>query len=1359
MLLPKAKDTYSSENETIVAQYGNWIRGTTSDNKGLPNIEEFQKVTLKAQLGFTGISLGTARIRYIEEDGSFLRFYLFDINMNATRSFRSVKSFGTSTDDYVNVVLTDGIAQLNNTNNNTLLWPLAKTKPLSDGVSIDAITVQRRHPINTGAGVTTATLTAETGYSFVNLTNWIISPVSGSVSSASAVTISGGGASAVFSGLTASTQYEVITQETYGSPVSRQKTLQANQTFTKKFPDSADSDGFGLRWLSFDLPDIYKVKRIRRDDSDGTDMTSFFDFDNGQRDNFYDIGRLIAKQGLSITSGQVYVKFDHFGHQSGQFFSINSYNGIINYEDIPSYKKTNGETVSLRDVLDFRSVKNASDDFSAVFNYIPGPTNGITGDIEYYLPRKDKLVVINEGLEVNRTRTASVKLIQGVSGIEPQYPSTPDGSLAIYEISLNPYTINDSDLTTNIISNKRFTMKDISNLENRVNKLVELTSLSLLETNTAILNVLDSAGNNRTKSGFIADNFTNYAFSDIVNQEYRASIDQAANTLTAPFVSKNIRLFFDSSDVNNVNVSRHGDLLTLDYTNEVLFDQNLATETMNINPFSVITGRGHMRLSPASDEWFETEYAPDRIVSGGDRAIFTGEQVWTTNRNLLMSQWYGTDGTQVITGSRSIREQIGDRIIDVQFIPFMRSKKIAFTVNGLRPNARYFAYFNDTSVDNWVREETEYYNYSNDDTDYGNLYKSATEHPDGATDLYSDGNGVLHGSFFIPSTSSIRFRTGEAMFKLLDISSNDITAALSSAGATFVSTGILNIRQRTIQTVRELDVASINIIIPPPPPPAAPPPPSESTFVDPLAQSFLISRAEHRNGVFITKVDAYFSTKEEIGGPPISCEIRIMENGYPSQITVPGAVKYLLPTEVNIPTNPDDLTSVRAVPTTFEFDEPIYLPPGEYAIVLMAETIAYNTYVAKTYDFVLGTTSARVSKQPALGSLFQSQNSSTWTADQTRDLMFKLHRAEFETSGTAIFENANVPAVALGNNPLQFINGDSDIRVFHPGHGLILNDGITIAGLTTGDSSSGIEHFAINGKRAITAVDHTGYTFGAALGYRASETAIGGGNNITITPNIMFDEFVPIIQTMTPDATRITAQAKITAGASYASGRNLSTNGAYTKQVAYSDIVLNELNYLNSPGLIANAENELKQLGSGNKSFTMKLQFTSNDSKVSPIVDLQRASITTVENVIDRQDVSATQNYNVPLEFVAETDPKSGTSAAKHITSQVSLIEEAVGLKIIIGANRPAGSDFEVYYRTASGDNLLTDQAWVFIDRLAELPTDEDPSIFREYEYLAGGLGGALIAFTKFQIKIVMTSLNSSRIPTIGDLRAIALAV
>ena len=55
-------------------------------------------------------------------------------------------------------------------------------------------------------------------------------------------------------------------------------------------------------------------------------------------------------------------------------------------------------------------------------------------------------------------------------------------------------------------------MKDIGKIEERVTNLYELTTLSLLETNTNALTVLDANGNPRTKAGFIADNFTTFNF-------------------------------------------------------------------------------------------------------------------------------------------------------------------------------------------------------------------------------------------------------------------------------------------------------------------------------------------------------------------------------------------------------------------------------------------------------------------------------------------------------------------------------------------------------------------------------------------------------------------------------------------------------------------------------------------------------------------------------------------------------------------------------------------------------------------------------------------------------------------------------
>jgi hypothetical protein len=104
------------------------------------------------------------------------------------------------------------------------------------------------------------------------------------------------------------------------------------------------------------------------------------------------------------------------------------------------------------------------------------------------------------------------------------------------------------------------------------------------------------------------------------------------------------------------------------------------------------------------------------------------------------------------------------------------------------------------------------------------------------------------------------------------------------------------------------------------------------------------------------------------------------------------------------------------------------------------------------------------------------------------------------------------------------------------------------------------------------------------------------------------------------------------------------------------------------------------------------------------------------------------------------------------------LQEPAVGLKIIFGANRPTNSDFKVYYKTGTGDDVLDTINWVEVSKEATLPADDDGITFRDYEYLAGGIGGTLSPFTTFQVKIVFTSTNSSKVPTIQDLRVIALA-
>ena len=96
-------------------------------------------------------------------------------------------------------------------------------------------------------------------------------------------------------------------------------------------------------------------------------------------------------------------------------------------------------------------------------------------------------------------------------------------------------------------------MDDINQLEKRISNLEEATSLNMLELATNSFEVLDSAGLNRTKSGFFVDNFTTHMLSDVDNQDYLASLDPSVGILRPTFTEDNIRLLFDS-DNSTVNL-------------------------------------------------------------------------------------------------------------------------------------------------------------------------------------------------------------------------------------------------------------------------------------------------------------------------------------------------------------------------------------------------------------------------------------------------------------------------------------------------------------------------------------------------------------------------------------------------------------------------------------------------------------------------------------------------------------------------------------------------------------------------------------------------------------------------------------
>ena len=1378
--IPKPRSTTTNTNEVVGINYGQYF--ICDVLKGGLNVSQFQTVNLRSATAHGGSTIGTARVRYVEEDGANYRVYLFDIKMNSGQVLRNVKSVGTSTTDYADILLENSKAVIKEATKVNLVFPTPN--PRVNTITDVDFEVQRiRTGTTNGSGSVTISGLG-TGETYVNTSQWIVTTdSSGDVVASPSYSGSGTGTITI-SGLPWNSAVTVYAKVNKSQPSVRQKTL-----VETTFSGAVESDGTGTKYVDLHATDIFEVLSIKQTDSDGTDLSSRFTVDNGQRAGFYGNGRLVLERGATAPSGSVFTRFKHFTHGAGDFFSVNSYDGQVDYNRIPSFQTGPRSSVSLRDVIDFRSSVDSDGLFTgsgAARNELP--TNGdiFQGDITYYLPRADKLVITTDG---------TIKNIRGEAGFASQIPATPENTLALFEIEHNAYGLNDSDSVVIPIESKRFTMADIAKLEKRIDKLEEVTSLSLLEVDTSALLVLDSAGNPRTKSGFFVDNFADRSFSDTQNPEYRAAIDPSRGMLTPQTNDLNVTLrYVDSASSNTI---LKGDTVFLNYTETVAISQTLVSGTENVNPFAVITGEGNLTLSPASDEWLQTKYIPANVINqtaeeqlsdinegelaagtaaqrgfnqwfwGGFNFVplagfgllslnmfngWAGAPMWnwngvpTTNDIILENtQRSGRRTTRqfsqrIVVGSRTVRQVVGDKTVSLTFLPFIRARKIFFRAEGLRPNTRYFPFFDGVKMDNFVREETfdRYASATNGGWRYGDRYRLSASHPEGSSTLETDNNGVITGSLFIPSNPTNRFKAGTREFKLLDISVNDDTAALSRASFNYVAQGTLDTRQQTVTSTRITQVRTRRW--------------REVTWSDPLAQSF---RVTEPNGMFVTKVETYFKTRDDV--IPIQLQIRPMVNGAPSSTQIiANAIKFLNnpSSEVSLPASQTQ-AAVVAAPTAFEFDEPVYLNPDtEYCIVLLAESTNYEVYVGETYAFELGSTEKRISRQPSMGSLFKSQNGTTWEPDQTKDLAFKIYKAQFDTAGGyAVFENVDLEQENLENNPLYMDSGDATVTAVILNHGFDVGDTINITGLDSATTYNGVLGASIIGNRTITAVDGFGIQFEAD----SSSTSAGrfGGTSVIADRQVQFDMFIPNFTTLIPDDTNLSYSAKFTTGKSLA-GAGLQTR--YQKDATYSsDIVIGDENYFSAPRLIAKSANETSELGAGVRSTTFKVDMTTSRADVSPIIDAQRSSLTTMGYLIDNQAESPATGYNVPLNYTAETNSFGGSALCKHMSTVSVLQEAAVGLKVIVSAIRPNGSEFDLYYRTANDGEDIFQTDWTL--QAAETTVAPDGVNFREYRYLIGGQGGSIPEFTQYQYKIVMRSNNSSAVPIFKDFRSIAMAV
>ena len=634
LTIPKPRQTQLNTNEVAGVTYGQYF--IVNPLKGKLDVSSFEKINLRDATNHGGSTIGTARVRYVEEDGSNYRVYLFDIQMNSGKAVRSTRSIGTSSTKMGNLVLENSQGVLKESTKVNLVYPLPFPRPRSI-TDVDFEVQRIRTGTSNGSGDLTLSLST-TGETFVNTSQWVATR--NDTGAVVAITATGSGTqSTTISGLPNSQAVTIYLKVNKSSPSFRQKTLVETTNAGTDMTVQTDAVT-GTKYVDLHATDLFETISIKQTDSDGVDLSHLFTIDNGQRAGHYGNARLVLEGGATAPSGAVFSRFKHFTHGAGDFFSVNSYTGQVDYDKIPDFKVGPRTTVNLRDVIDFRSGVDSADVFTgsgASLNEIP--TNGdiFQGDVEYYLPRADKIVVTTEG---------EVKNIKGEDGFFAQIPQTPENTLPLFNLEHNAYGISDEDTVVTPIKAKRFTMADISQLESRVDELEEVTSLSLLEVDTSALLVLDSSGNPRTKSGFFVDNFADRSFTDAQNDEYRAAIDPTKGILEPASIDDNVILAYDSSKSSNTILK--GDTIFLKYTEKEKISQTKVSGVENVNPFAVITGEGNITLSPASDEWLQTKYNPVNVINKtaeeqlsdlneGNLALGTANQ-----RGFNQWQWSGT---------------------------------------------------------------------------------------------------------------------------------------------------------------------------------------------------------------------------------------------------------------------------------------------------------------------------------------------------------------------------------------------------------------------------------------------------------------------------------------------------------------------------------------------------------------------------------------------------------------------------------------------------------------------------------------------------------------------------------------------
>jgi len=311
----------------------------------------------------------------------------------------------------------------------------------------------------------------------------------------------------------------------------------------------------------------------------------------------------------------------------------------------------------------------------------------------------------------------------------------------------------------------------------------------------------------------------------------------------------------------------------------------------------------------------------------------------------------------------------------------------------------------------------------------------------------------------------------------------------------------------------------------------------------------------------------------------------------------------------------------------------------------------------------------------------------------------------------------------------------------------------------------GLDYYNIKLNMAINGVDRTDGTSNKKL--YVNETKSTGGSFANATQNIQYSSVRPIIQTLTLTGTNISPSIRTV------SGRSIDGNEPSFQDQGFEPINLESNNYFNSPRALFSKLNESTGLTNipGRKSINVKMDLTTTDGYISPVIDLDRVALVLSSNRVNNRITNyATDNRVSSL----NNDPSSFIYASKTIELEVP----ATSIKLLCTAYVNTFSDLRAFYAIQNdpyedpiylpfpGFNNIDSLGQTIDESLSDgtpdrrvpkvdfLTVDSPISAFKEYEFTENNIE----SFKYFTVKLIGTSTNQAYPPRIKDLRVIATA-